>query len=423
MLILLLLFVLVLAYWGALEYLRMQWHAIPESACAVPDDRCVVQENGQASVVSEWPASWHGNSLKDAAAENCCISLIVVVRNEALHLPHLFRALQAQSLSHQLFELHLVDDGSTDQSRALTEEFKKEASFKVHLHKLVMPVAGTSPKKAAIGQVLSFTRGSLIAVTDGDCVPEPYWLSCMHELWLKKASVFISGPVRYIGEQTLFEHLQALDFAALIGVGAAMLKAGRPGMCNAANMAFSKKAFFAVDGYRGNEHVPSGDDEFLLQKLSLRYPDKIHFLKSAGAIVSTEACSSWQQFMQQRKRWAGKWRLHKGIGPKLMAIIVFMFYLLLATVLLLPVFDPALTPYIALALCLKGVADYRFLRPIFHFLKKPLFLKVFLLLELVYPFYVLFFAVAANVGSFTWKERSYRYSKSAHERTGISSTG
>ena len=47
-------------------------------------------------------------------------------------------------------------------------------------------------------------------------------------------------------------------------------------------MAYKKAAFLEVEGYRGNEEIPSGDDEFLLQKIAKRYPGRVGFLKSAG---------------------------------------------------------------------------------------------------------------------------------------------
>ncbi|WP_224996375.1 glycosyltransferase [Cesiribacter sp. SM1] len=401
MLILLpLLLILVLSYWAALEYLRQQWLSIP-SVVAPPAVR----------------------------KEVCLISLVVVVRNEAPNLPLLFRALEGQSLAPQLFELHLVDDSSTDESLQIATAFKERAAFNVNVHRLNRSaadggfVAGGSPKKAAITQVLPHCRGNIIAVTDGDCIPGQQWLSRILSLWQQEQPCFISGPVRYVGERSLFEKMQALDFTALIGVGASMLHSGRPGMCNAANMAFSKQAFREVGGYTGNEHVPSGDDEFLLQKLAKLYPDRIAFMKAEGAVVSTGACGSWQEFVQQRKRWAGKWRLHKGIASKLPPVLVFLFYLLITFSYGLAFWQPAACLYILPLLLLKAVADYRFLAPVLNFLKKPLSLKVFLLMELVYPFYVLFFALVANTGSFTWKERNYRYTTSEHERTGVSRVG
>ena len=441
MLLLLPIYVLVMAYYAALAYLRTQWLAIPQhklQASQIPGGISTAPFHTQALLKEYQPTLMERKasapdqkqhiSLKQSKEYlaqdcSCSISVIVVVRNEAQNLPLLFRALGEQTLSPQLFELHLVDDASTDASWRIAETFQKRSPFAIHLHRLKPPAAGGSPKKAAISQVMQLVKGHLIAVTDGDCQPEPGWLANIWTLWQQEEAVFISGPVRYMQESNLFEKMQALDFAALIGVGAALLQAGSPGMCNAANMAFSRQAFLQVGGYRGNEHVPSGDDEFLLQKLAAAYPRQLYFLKSTDALVSTRACSSWQQFLHQRKRWAGKWRMHKGVGTTLLAVLVFVFYLMMAGIMLTPFLISSLTPWVAGAFIIKAVADYRFLSPVLCFLKKPLSRKVFLLMELVYPFYVLFFAVAANVGSFVWKERAYRYTTSEHERTGISSVG
>ena len=423
-------YLLVMLYWAALAYLRRQWLSIPQHHFRVPSPGALsaAQQQQQLSSVPTESAvdiAGHvaGDGLRKTSAAATLISLIVVVRNEAENLPLLFQAISTQTLSPQLFEFHLVDDASTDASWSIAEAFQKESPFAMHLHRLQATKPGVSPKKAAITQLMPLVKGQLVAVTDGDCLPEAGWLTNIWGLWQQQSAVFISGPVRYVQERNLFEKMQALDFAALIGVGAALLQAGKPGMCNAANMAFSKEAFLKVGGYAGNEHVPSGDDEFLLQKLAVVYPQRLYFLKSANALVSTRACSSWQQFVHQRKRWAGKWRMHKGMGTTLLAVLVFLFYFMLAGIMLIPFLFPCLTPGVVGALGIKAVADYRFLQPVLHFFKKPLTSKVFLLMELVYPFYVLFFAVAANTGSFVWKERAYRYTTSVHERTGISSIG
>ena len=50
-------------------------------------------------------------------------------------------------------------------------------------------------------------------------------------------------------------------------------------MCNGANIAYTKKIFEEVNGFKGNEHIASGDDEFLMHKIFEKYPDKVLFLK------------------------------------------------------------------------------------------------------------------------------------------------
>src|SRR5580658_2654719 len=77
-------------------------------------------------------------------------------------------------------------------------------------------------------------------------------------------------------------------------------------MCNCANLAYEKRAFFEVDGFRGIDAIPSGDDMLLMHKIYNKYPDAVYFLKSPQAIVSTQPETSWNGFVHQRVRWASK---------------------------------------------------------------------------------------------------------------------
>jgi hypothetical protein len=93
-------------------------------------------------------------------------------------------------------------------------------------------------------------------------------------------------------------------------------------MCNGANMSFKKRAFDKVDGYRGNDHIASGDDVFLLEKLHQLDPEKCYFNTSPNSIVSTYPKNSWKAMIAQRVRWAGKAGETKSIINKLLAFTV-----------------------------------------------------------------------------------------------------
>lgn len=68
-----------------------------------------------------------------------------------------------------------------------------------------------------------------------------------------------------------------------------------------------------VNGYEGNEQYASGDDMFLIEKMSMAFPGKIAFAKSLQATVYTGGKKNWSSFFKQRLRWAGK---NKGLQQK-----------------------------------------------------------------------------------------------------------
>ncbi len=178
-------------------------------------------------------------------------------------------------------------------------------------------------------------------------------------------------------------------------------------MCNGANLSFLRRAFYEVNGYEGSLHIPSGDDEFLLQKLFRRYPHRLAFLKQPEATVRTRAKKTAMAFYQQRKRWGSKWKLHHDYRVAALAVFIFTYHLsgLLVTVLAVSgqyswwIWGVQLLPKILL--------EYVFLRSVLKLMKKPLNLISFFLMQLIYAPYAVFFGMRANFGGYTWKNRSY----------------
>ena len=102
-----------------------------------------------------------------------------------------------------------------------------------------------------------------------------------------------------------------MEFASLIGVGGASIKLGYPNICNGANLSFRKDSFKHLNGYNGNGHIASGDDEFLLQKFASFNSKGIRFMKDPQALITTIPQKSLIEFYHQRKRWTRKLKHHK----------------------------------------------------------------------------------------------------------------
>jgi cellulose synthase/poly-beta-1,6-N-acetylglucosamine synthase-like glycosyltransferase len=95
------------------------------------------------------------------------ISVVIPARNAAGTLQGTLDALERQTLARESYELLVVDDRSTDETRALVR-----ASKSARL--LEMPRRGGSYAARNLG--LDHAQGEVIAFTDADCHPVDHWL-------------------------------------------------------------------------------------------------------------------------------------------------------------------------------------------------------------------------------------------------------
>ena len=339
------------------------------------------------------------------------LAVVIPVRNEALTLPNLLHDLARQTDGEGkplAFEVLVVDDASTDNTRSQANDFQPPATLRLGVLSLDVPVGFRgSHKKLALQQAISATTSEVVVTTDGDCRVGPHWLSTIQQHFAQHQSLLVSGPVTFTHECSLFERLQTIEFASLIGTGGACLQAGYPTMGNGANLAFRRAAFLEVDGYADNLHVPSGDDEFLLQKIAARFPHRVSFLKRTEATVRTFAKPTGGEFYQQRKRWASKWHLHRRYSVALLAVFIFTYHLSVLLVVSLTLLGPYPGWVLGLQLLPKVVLEYLFLRSVLAVMKKRLSGRLFLLMQLIYSPYAVFFGLRANFGGYTWKNRTY----------------
>lgn len=348
---------------------------------------------------------------KKTSFERIFFSIIIPVRNEAENIQKLLNDIAKQTFPVHQFEVIIIDDDSTDQTDTIVSSSVFQYTLKIFSLTVPESFQG-SHKKLAISQAMLKTKKQsdlhIILTTDGDCRVGCDWLKSYAQIFATQHPRLVSGPVTFHDERTWFEKLQTIEFSSLVGTGAASLQAGYPNMCNGANLAFTKVIFQEVDGYEGNMQQPSGDDEFLMQKIHQHYPENIVFLKDSQAIVHTYAQKNLRSFYHQRRRWAGKWRAHKSWTAGALAVFIFVFYVSLLFILTLTVIGQYPVKIFLLQIGIKLLFEWLFLHTIMRFLGKTLHMGVFLLLQFLYPLYTIFFGVSAHIGSYNWKGRSYQ---------------
>jgi len=330
-------------------------------------------------------------------------SVIIPVRNEAANIASILTDLQAQEYPADLYEVLVIDDDSDDGTLEIAAEVLQRSSMKYHLVRL--KDYGMKGKKQAISKALELAENEIILATDGDCRVGPMWIQSYAHKYTKDIQM-ITGPVRMV-EHDFFTHLQSLEFAGLIGLGAASLQSGNPGMCNGANLSYRKSAFHEVSGYEGNQEIASGDDEFLLQKIFRAYPNGVLFLKDKRAIVSTPAKDTLGELINQRKRWSSKWKFHKSYYVKLMAIAVFFNYLVFAYMLVEGLTNEASFVIFTSFFLLRALVLSLYIRSVAVFLGVRNVIWASFVMEIIYPFLVLFLGIASIFGHYSWKGRYY----------------
>lgn len=181
------------------------------------------------------------------------------------------------------------------------------------------------PIKKAIEIAIGIASGDLIVTTDADCTAPPDWIRCLASCQYRQKAVFIAAPVKIDAVPTLLSIFQSLDFMTLQGITGASVFKRFHSMCNGANLAYEKKVFYEVGGFKGIDNLASGDDMLLMHKIATRYPDQVFFVKSKSAIISTQASETWKSFFQQRIRWASK--ADKYEDKRIFAVLVLVYFL------------------------------------------------------------------------------------------------
>lgn len=334
------------------------------------------------------------------------ISIVIPIRNEAENILFLLQDIDNQSIDKNTFEVIVANDNSTDASETIVSNFKPSYALRV-VNLTNEP--HSSPKKRAIRQALQVAQGELIVTTDGDCRVGKNWLSTIAQFQVQTQAKLISGGVVITPKQEgwpegrkvlerFFGIFQTIEFSSLIGTGGVCMAQKRPNMCNGANLAYLKTAFEVVGGFSGNDHLASGDDEFLMHKIFQKFPNDVHFLKNHEAVVHTQSHSSGQSFYQQRRRWASKWRHYESWQTSALAIFVFLVNLFLIASLLS-------AWYSWFFIVLKCSAEFVFLAMLIHFFKKSRLILFIPLVQIVYPFYVVLFGLLAQGKGYQWKGR------------------
>ena len=321
--------------------------------------------------------------------EQVKISVVVCARNEETTIGILLTQLVIQSF--QPVEIIVVDDGSIDNTASIVKQFSQvKLLFTSGIgKKMALKIGGES------------STGELIVCTDADCRVGADWLRTMAQCFESLKPSMIIAPVRLLYNHSFWQRIQALEFMSLTASTAGAAGFSHPVMCNGANLAFTKQAWFKCSNDLVFEQ-PSGDDMFLMMSLKRR-KESIIYLKSKEAIVTTTPCLSVSDFVNQRSRWVSKSSSYKDIEVTTTAIIVFVMGIMPIALSIFALFVPSVWLYVLLFWSVKTFADALFLNISSSFFSTKMLLWLVIPLSLIYPFYLLTVTFLGLIGDIEWK--------------------
>jgi cellulose synthase/poly-beta-1,6-N-acetylglucosamine synthase-like glycosyltransferase len=386
-------------------YFRMNGHTMIHYLIAAAGILLLVY----ALLIFYYHRSWdkipYSPELLQNTTPNIRVSVIIPARNEALRIRNCLDSLLAQSYPNEMMEIVVVNDFSTDNTAMLVEEHP----LRCKIINLSDHVSGfiNSYKKKAIETGIGLSSGELIICTDADCSMGRDWIRALVNVYQKEDLQFIAAPVKIISDGTWLSIFQTLDFISLQGItGAAVYKKLHP-MCNGANLAYTRKAYHAVDGFLDINHIASGDDMLLMKKIQTKYPDKIHYLKDPAAIVNTLPAENIRAFLNQRLRWASKISHYEHPATFMTLAWVYLTNLSLLLLFIMCFFYGHWRwPLILIAF--KTISEYFFVSKVAGFFQQQTLMKYFPLCQ---PFHILYTVIAGGFGSFgkyEWKNRKVK---------------
>lgn len=351
----------------------------------------------------------------DTFSQTCDIptttfTIIVPFRNEEAHLTDLLQSLAEVDYPQNSWEIILVNDASTDNSLEVINKCISRYEL-TNIDVIDNVRTSASPKKDALQTAIHTSKHQWIVTTDADCTVPVNWLKTLDAIIQQQSSLMVIMPVAIAttAQPSFLTAYEQLDFLSLMGATAGSFYMGLPFLCNGANLAYDKEAFTAVQGFANNNHIASGDDHFLLEKFQEKFKNRISYLRSTDAIVTTQPQEQWSTFIAQRTRWAAKSSAYTFWFSKLMGILVLAVNVLSVVGVLYYAFAKAETQSIILmGLVIKLVVDVILIATEASFYNRKRYLKWYPVVMVCYPFISTYIALRSLATGYQWKGRNYK---------------
>ncbi|WP_236537097.1 glycosyltransferase [Sphingobacterium composti Ten et al. 2007 non Yoo et al. 2007] len=259
------------------------------------------------------------------------LSVIICAHNEEQNLKQFLPSVLNQDYPD--FEVIVVNDYSTDETKWILEDFKRQYS-NLYVVDIKEHIRLKNSKKFALTLGIKAAKNEILIMTDADCEPQSnQWLKEIAGAYAEgtelvlgyspyfKKSGFLNKLIRFETAHTAMSYLSyALKRNAYMGVGR--------------NLSYLKSLFFKGKGFNAHMHIKSGDDDLFVNQNATRHNVKIAIYPDAH--VYSKPKETWKSYYKQKARHAGASVIYKKTHQRMLGtqlISAFAFYIMLITCL------------------------------------------------------------------------------------------
>ena len=250
------------------------------------------------------------------SANHPIISIITPTYNRADELKCLYRSLKQQSIDLEIIEFIISDDGSTDSTKTMVENWIKESEISVKF----ITQKNQGPGSAR-NQGMKVALGDLFLFIDSDCEAHPDWIKTIYEEYQQNKFDAFGGPDAAKDDFSVLQ--KSIDFSmtsffttgGMRGHSEDMLAKFFP---RTHNMGIKRSIYDQVGGFGGLRHGQDIEFSNRIRKSGAR----IKFL--INAIVYHRRRTSLKQFFKQVFNW-GVARVNLGkIDKEMLEVVHFI---------------------------------------------------------------------------------------------------
>ena len=226
------------------------------------------------------------------------VAVLIPAHNEGKVIRHTLEAMLAFDYPANLYEVLVINDGSTDDTGEIVREFA-ERDGRIRLVN-VPPGEGGRGKSRALNIGLTHTEAGLIAVYDADNTPEPPALRYLvAQLLLHPDLGAVLGKFRTVNRDrnllTRFINVETLSFQSIVQAG--RWKLFRVSTLPGTNFVIRRGLIDAMCGW--DEAAITEDSE-----LSIRvYMEGFRIKPIPYAVTHEQEPETWRVWFRQRSRW------------------------------------------------------------------------------------------------------------------------